>query len=291
MSTRIWKANGVGQYLPSDEIPKFDPQSPDIPQDQYAVKINLDDPDPSKFPIGAQASAAIYTNGRTGAWAALRKISIRAHVVELALSDAVLMRGGGVGNGATRIADPEPVARMRSLSRDAASIAALFVATALSGCAPVGPISAPRRDRVAAVQGDRRLEDRDAASKASRRANGGAYSTIRSSSRLESVVADLQSDRQGGRGAYREALALINEARAGLFPTINGDRLGRPQLSPERRLLRDHDADGGRSGSGRSTSGVWCGARSRRRRRARKRARPISPTRCSQRSRRLRSPM
>jgi len=39
----------------------------------------LDDPDASRFPIGAQASAAIYTDGEKGAWAALRKISIRAH--------------------------------------------------------------------------------------------------------------------------------------------------------------------------------------------------------------------
>ena len=46
---------------------------------QYAVKILLDDPDQSKFPIGAQGSAAIYTGGEHGAWAALRKISIRAH--------------------------------------------------------------------------------------------------------------------------------------------------------------------------------------------------------------------
>ena len=63
----IWKANGSGQYLPSDEIPKFHPVGPDVPQGQYAVKIVLDDPDASKFPIGAQASAAIYTNGETGA--------------------------------------------------------------------------------------------------------------------------------------------------------------------------------------------------------------------------------
>ncbi|HME84992.1 MAG TPA: efflux RND transporter periplasmic adaptor subunit, partial [Roseiarcus sp.] len=75
----IWMANGSGQYLPSDEIPKFHPVGPDVPQGQYAAKILLDDPDASKFPIGAQASAAIYTNGETGAWAALRKVSIRAH--------------------------------------------------------------------------------------------------------------------------------------------------------------------------------------------------------------------
>ena len=75
----IWRGNGVGQYLPSDEIPKFQQPNPNIPQGQYAVKILLDDPDQSKFPIGAQGSTAIYTGGEHGAWAALRKISIRAH--------------------------------------------------------------------------------------------------------------------------------------------------------------------------------------------------------------------
>ena len=75
----IWQGNGVGQYLPTDEIPKFHQPAPDIPQGQYAVQIILDDPDQSKFPIGAQGTAAIYTGGEHGAWAALRKISIRAH--------------------------------------------------------------------------------------------------------------------------------------------------------------------------------------------------------------------
>jgi multidrug resistance efflux pump len=75
----IWRGNGVGQYLPIDEIPKFQPRPADVPQGQYAVKIILDDPDPLKFSIGAQGTAAIYTSGEHGAWAALRKISIRAH--------------------------------------------------------------------------------------------------------------------------------------------------------------------------------------------------------------------
>jgi hypothetical protein len=65
--------------LPSDEIPRFEQPAPVVPQGQYAVKILLDDPDPSKFPIGAQGLVAIYTGGKNGAWAALRKISIRAH--------------------------------------------------------------------------------------------------------------------------------------------------------------------------------------------------------------------
>jgi multidrug resistance efflux pump len=76
---RIWRGNGIGQYLPSDDIPKFQPPPPNVPQGQYAVKINLDHPDQSRFTIGAQGSAAIYTGGEYGAWAVLRKISIRAH--------------------------------------------------------------------------------------------------------------------------------------------------------------------------------------------------------------------
>jgi multidrug resistance efflux pump len=75
----IWRANGVGQYLPNDDVPKFQPPPPNVAQGQYAVKILLDDPDQSKFPIGAQGAAAIYTGGERGAWAVLRKISIRAH--------------------------------------------------------------------------------------------------------------------------------------------------------------------------------------------------------------------
>jgi hypothetical protein len=75
----IWRGNGVGQYLPSDEIPKFQQPAPNIPQGQYAVKILLDGPNQPEFPIGAQGSAAIYTSGEHGAWAALRKISIRSH--------------------------------------------------------------------------------------------------------------------------------------------------------------------------------------------------------------------
>jgi multidrug resistance efflux pump len=75
----VWRGNGIGQYLPSDDIPKFQPPPPTAPQGQYAVKVLLDHPDQSRFPIGAQGLAAIYTSGEHGAWAALRKISIRAH--------------------------------------------------------------------------------------------------------------------------------------------------------------------------------------------------------------------
>jgi len=43
------------------------------------VRILLYGADQPEFPIGAQGTAAIYTNGEYDAWAALRKISIRVH--------------------------------------------------------------------------------------------------------------------------------------------------------------------------------------------------------------------
>jgi multidrug resistance efflux pump len=73
----IWRASGDGQMLPTDIIPTFLPQNPNTPQGQYAVKVRLDGVDQTKFPIGAQGAAAIYTN--EGAWAVLRRISIRIH--------------------------------------------------------------------------------------------------------------------------------------------------------------------------------------------------------------------
>ena len=75
----IWRGNGIGQYLPSDDIPKFQQPPPTVPQGQYAVKIRFDHPEQSKFPIGAQGLAAIYTVGDRSPWTVLRRISIRAH--------------------------------------------------------------------------------------------------------------------------------------------------------------------------------------------------------------------
>src|SRR5208337_4239448 len=73
----IWKASGMGQLLPSGTLPNFEPTPPKKPQGQYAVKIVFDDPDQSKFTIGAQGAAAIYTGGMHGGWAAMRRIGIR----------------------------------------------------------------------------------------------------------------------------------------------------------------------------------------------------------------------
>ncbi len=73
----IWMASGEGQYLPSGTLPMFQPDPPKVPQGCFAVAIVFDDPDQSKFPIGAQGVAAVYTEGMKGSWAALRRISIR----------------------------------------------------------------------------------------------------------------------------------------------------------------------------------------------------------------------
>jgi multidrug resistance efflux pump len=70
----IWQGSGRGQMLPSGQLPTFNPAPPG-PQGQFAVQISLDDPDESKFPIGAQGAAAVYTS--EGAWAVLRRIGIR----------------------------------------------------------------------------------------------------------------------------------------------------------------------------------------------------------------------
>lgn len=73
----VWWANGEGQYLPSDIIPRFYPADPRLPQGEFAVKIYLKNPSIVGLPIGAQGAAAIYTSG--GGFAVLRKITIRMH--------------------------------------------------------------------------------------------------------------------------------------------------------------------------------------------------------------------
>lgn len=73
----IWKASGNGQFLPSGNLPEYSAPPPATPQGQYAVKIVFDDADQSRFTIGAEGQAAIYTEHQDFAY--LRKISIRAY--------------------------------------------------------------------------------------------------------------------------------------------------------------------------------------------------------------------
>jgi multidrug resistance efflux pump len=74
----IWKASGTGQLLPSGTLPDFQPAPPQKPQGQFAVKIVFEG-DQTRFPIGAQGAAAIYTSGMRGGWAAMRRIGIRTY--------------------------------------------------------------------------------------------------------------------------------------------------------------------------------------------------------------------
>ena len=64
--------------LPSGVIPNFQYVPAESPQGQFAVAIQLDDPDQSKFPIGTQGRATIYTNPNSP-FVVLRKIGIRAY--------------------------------------------------------------------------------------------------------------------------------------------------------------------------------------------------------------------
>jgi len=74
----IWQGSGAGQMLPSGMIPNFQAVPADRPQGQFAVAIQLDDPDQAKFPIGTQARATIYANPDSP-FVYLRKIGIRAY--------------------------------------------------------------------------------------------------------------------------------------------------------------------------------------------------------------------
>lgn len=74
----IWKGSGAGQLLPSGTLPSFQYVPTELPQGQFAVAIRMDGADQSKFPIGTQGRATIYTNPKS-AFVVLRKIGIRSY--------------------------------------------------------------------------------------------------------------------------------------------------------------------------------------------------------------------
>jgi multidrug resistance efflux pump len=74
----IWQGSGAGQMLPSGTLPTFNYVPTEIPQGQFVVAIRLDGADQSKYPIGTQGRAAIYTNPQS-AFVVLRKIGIRGY--------------------------------------------------------------------------------------------------------------------------------------------------------------------------------------------------------------------
>jgi multidrug resistance efflux pump len=74
----IWQGSGQGQMLPSGNLPNFKYVPTEIPQGQFAVAIRLEGVDQSRFPIGTQGRAAIYTYPSSG-FVVMRKIGIRSY--------------------------------------------------------------------------------------------------------------------------------------------------------------------------------------------------------------------
>jgi multidrug resistance efflux pump len=61
----VWWANGEGQYLPSDIIPKFYPADPTQPQGEFAVKIYLQNPSKVGLPLSIRAVAVSPCCGKS----------------------------------------------------------------------------------------------------------------------------------------------------------------------------------------------------------------------------------
>jgi NodT family efflux transporter outer membrane factor (OMF) lipoprotein len=98
----------------------------------------------------------------------------------------------------------------------------LLVGLALSGCAPVGP----NFERPAAIVSPqfKEIKGWKIATPRTNEPKGEWWSVFHDPEldRLERVVVVSNQTIKSDEANYREALALINEARAGLFPTVNG---------------------------------------------------------------------
>ena len=81
----IWQGSGAGQLLPSGTLPNFQYVPTELPQGQFAVAIRLDGADQSKFPIGTQGRAAIYTNPEQRLRGPAQDRHPRLHVAQLHL--------------------------------------------------------------------------------------------------------------------------------------------------------------------------------------------------------------
>ena len=110
----------------------------------------------------------------------------------------------------------------RRLIGEVVRVTPLLVASALSGCAPVGP----NFERPAAIVSPqfKEIKGWKIATPRQSEPKGEWWSVFHDPEldRLERVVAVSNQTVKSDEANFREALALINEARAGLFPTVNG---------------------------------------------------------------------
>ncbi len=101
-------------------------------------------------------------------------------------------------------------------------LAPALAATALAGCAPVGPNFL----KPAAIVSPefKEIKGWKVATPGASEPKGDWWAVFHDPelSRLEAAVAISNQTVKADEANYREALALINEARAGLFPTVNG---------------------------------------------------------------------
>ena len=120
--------------------------------------------------------------------------------------------------GWARLASNGRALELLALARTAAFIAAL----ALSGCAPVGP----NFERPAAIVSPqfKEIKGWKIATPRANEPKGEWWSVFRDPEldQLMRVVVVSNQTVKADEANFRQALALINEARAGLFPTING---------------------------------------------------------------------
>ena len=111
-----------------------------------------------------------------------------------------------------------------------------LVALALSGCAPVGP----NFERPAAIVSPqfKEIKGWKIATPRENEPKGEWWSVFHDPEldRLERVVVVSNQTVKADEANYREALALINEARAGLFPTDQRHRLRDAVLAQASRL-------------------------------------------------------
>ena len=147
---------------------------------------------------------------RPGGWAGTGGFAIASCVRDIALAAA---ERGGRRQGARPAPTP---------GRGAASLAPIIAALALSGCAPVGP----NFERPAAIVSPqfKEIKGWKIATPRESEPKGAWWSVFHDPEldRLEQNVAVSNQSVKADEANYRQALALINEARAGLFPSVNG---------------------------------------------------------------------
>ena len=171
---------------------------------------------PKERPRGGRAKASRAGRGSFAIALCVHDLArvtgARTRTGEPARGDALLARLGLARE------DREPTCQAFVLARAAPLIASL----AFSGCAPVGP----NFERPAAIVSPqfKEIKGWKIATPRANEPKGEWWSVFHDPEldQLMRVVAVSNQTIKADEANYRQALALINEARAGLFPTING---------------------------------------------------------------------